>query len=272
MSFSKIMAAIAVLTRDRSTDQAIRYALAADHALVCLASWSRLEWMVRERPVTVTIIDGLALPRRNPAGAMLSILERYPSVATVLVAREEMDRALLFRLGRAGLAGLVLLELDGLVRELPRAVRRSLRESTDSVVTRVVSPSLPRREATAIRMAVEGVQRGWRTDDVASAMGLTRAHLSVRLRTWGLPPTGHLVTWARLFHAGRWILDPGRTAESVSRQLDYSSGAAFRRVLRSYVGVTPTELRSAGGLRPVLESFLEACDLDVHPRAVRSVA
>jgi hypothetical protein len=58
----------------------------------------------------------------------------------------------------------------------------------------------------------------------------------------------------------------------VSRQLEYSSGAAFRRALRTYVGATPTEVKEQGGLRLVLGSFLDACGLSDSVVFDRSVA
>lgn len=263
---------VTVLTRDREADQAIWHALRHDHLVARIATWSRLVGFVRERPVTCVVLDGGALPREEPEQALVELMRLYPSLATVLVARDGMDRRLLFRLGRAGLDGLVLLPLDGLVAQLPRAVRQALAGSTDAVVTRIVSPSLSRRETRALRLAMEAVERGWATEEVADRAGLTRPHLSVLLRGRGLPSLGHLLTWARMLHAGRWLTDPGRTGESVSRQLDYSSGAAFRRALRNYVGATPTQVAEGGGLRPVLERFVEACDLELPPRALRSVA
>ncbi|MCA1792058.1 MAG: helix-turn-helix domain-containing protein [Thioalkalivibrio sp.] len=153
---------------------------------------------------------------------------------------------------------------------LPHAVHRSLSKgSTDGLVTRAVSPSLPRRELGAVRLALEAVQRGWDTDGFAARAGFSRAHLSVLLRARGLPSAGHLLTWARMLHAGRWLSDPGRTAESVSRQLSYSNGAAFRRALRNYVGATPTEVIADGGVTRVLERFVQACDLHMPPRGPR---
>ncbi|MGW8267638.1 MAG: hypothetical protein ACWGSQ_14830, partial [Longimicrobiales bacterium] len=44
--------------------------------------------------------------------------------------------------------------------------------------------------------------------------------------------------------------------ESVGRQLEYSSGAAFRRALKHYTGATPTSVREGGGLRLILRRFL----------------
>ncbi len=88
------------------------------------------------------------------------------------------------------------------------------------------------------------------------------------MKRLGLPSTGHLLTWARLLHAGRWIEEPGRTGQSVSRQLEYSSGAAFRRALKAYTGASPTQVAERGGLEFVLGRFVERCGL----QAGRAVA
>ena len=135
-----------------------------------------------------------------------------------------------------------------------------------------MSPYLPIREARSLRLAMDGVIRGWSAERLAEAVGLTRPHLSERLKAAGLPSAGHLLVWARLLHAGRWLEDPGRSAESVSRQLEYSSGAAFRRALRNYVDTTPTETREAGGFAFVLDRFLASCSVDRDRSADRSAA
>jgi AraC-like DNA-binding protein len=88
----------------------------------------------------------------------------------------------------------------------------------------------------------------------------------------GLPSAGQLLVWAKLLHASRWLGDPGRSAESVSRQLEYSSGAAFRRALRTFVGATPTEVVTEGGLRFILGRFLDECGIDDSVVLTPSVA
>ena len=50
------------------------------------------------------------------------------------------------------------------------------------------------------------------------------------------------------------------------------SGAAFRRALRQYVGLTPSAVRAFGGLRVVLSRFLDACGLPDSLRGDRVVA
>jgi AraC-like DNA-binding protein len=273
MSFPKIMALVTLLTRDRKVEQAAVATLEGIHRVPRIATWSKLLWWVREHPATCVVADGAALPRRHPGMALRGFMDLFPSVPVVVVAPEAIGGGALFRLGREGLTDLVLVPLDGMAGALPRVVHRSLaRGSTDGLVTRAISPSLPRRELEAVRLAMEAVQQGWDTDDFAGRAGLSRAHLSVLLRARGLPSAGRLLTWARMLHAGRWLCDPGRTAESVSRQLSYANGATFRRALRNYVGATPTGLIEDGGVMKVLERFVQECDLHLPPRAFSSVA
>jgi AraC-like DNA-binding protein len=267
------MALVTVLTRDREVLQAVLSPLLEEHSVAATRSWERLSWLVRERPATAVVLDSGALPAHLTEDAAVSELRRrYPSVATLFVVGPGADPVSLFRLGRAGLGSLVLLPVDRLAGEIARAMRTALLSGTGSLVLRAVTTYVPARESLALRMALEGVQRGWSTEDLAARLGITRPHLSVRLKDAGLPSAGHLLIWTKLLHAGRWLTDPGRSAESVSRQLEYSSGAAFRRVLRTYLGATPTQVKEEGGLRLVLRRFLDACGLGDSVVLDRSVA
>ena len=254
------MPLITVLSRNPDVQEAAWGPLRMDHSVARTASWERLWWLIRERPVTAVVLDSAAMPSGCDQTAAVTELRRsFPSLAMVFVARPHVDPAVLFRLGRAGIENLVPVPWGALTSGITLAASRALRFSTDALVTRAISAYLPTREMRAIRLALDGVQLGWSADELAERTGFTRAHLSVRLRSVGLPSAGHLLIWAKLLHAGRWLSDPGRTGESVSRQLEYSSGAAFRRALRNYMGATPTELREGGGLRVVLQRFV-----DVH--------
>ncbi len=262
-----------VFTRDSEVQRLLRTSLADGHVLAYASSWERLVYVVRERPATCAILDEQALPAfMGPDGSITEFRRSFPSVALVVIARPETDPYALFRLGRAGIENLALLRADDLEREVPRAVARSLGRGAHALVARAVSPYLPARETRALKLAFDGVQRGWRTRDLARQAGLTRPHLSVRLRTAGLPSAGHLLVWARVLLAAHWLKDPGRSAESISRQLDYSSGAAFRRALRNYLDATPTEVRDEGGLSFALDGFLSACGLGGVRKPGRSVA
>ena len=255
----------AVFTRDRTLTETLEGALPGQ-ALVRSPSWPGLIRVVRERPVTVALVDLSDLD--GVEERLAELRASFPLLGLVILARRHADPVALFRLGRAGIRNLILLSVDRLDRELPRTLAKVEEDGTTSLVARRLAVYLPRRELLTVRAALDGVHLRWSADDFAARMGLSRPHLSVRMKRLGLPSTGHLLTWARLLHAARWLEEPGRTGESVSRQLEYSSGAAFRRALREYAGATPTQVAERGGLDFVLGRFVERCGL----RSVRSVA
>ena len=237
--------------------------VAARHDLAVATSWNRLLHLIHERPVAAVVVDDLISCRAGGlASAVRHLKAHYPSVACVVVARSGSDPHALVRLGRARVENLVLVPEDLLEDGLRRELNRALRFTTISLVARAVTPYVPPREASVLRRAVDCAALGSGAEDLASYVGLTRPHLSERLKSVGLPSTGHLLVWGRLLHAGRWLPDPGRSAESVARQLEYSSGAAFRRALKNYVGATPTEVIAAGGFSYILDKFFSACSVD----------
>ena len=266
------MALVTVLSTDPEVVRAVSAPLPEDDLVATARSWSRLTWLVRERPASTVVVDSGSLPTDSTVYEAVTDLRRaFPSLAILFVVRPGADPVSLFRLGRAGMRSLVLVPLDSLEVEVRGALRVALSSGTSALVTRAVSACLPYREVAAVRASLDGVVRGWNTEAVAARLGLTRPHLSVRLKAVGLPSAGHLLIWAKLLHAARWLTDPGRSAESVARQLEYSSGSAFRRVLRTSLGVTPTEVVSLGGFRYVLTRFLDDCGLGdsvVFSRAV----
>jgi AraC-like DNA-binding protein len=74
----------------------------------------------------------------------------------------------------------------------------------------------------------------------------------------GLPPPEELLAWRRLLYAGR-LLDDGRSADSVARALDFSTGSALRKSLKRHTGLRPADLRRQGGFGAVASLFLRRC-------------
>lgn len=271
--FSEGMAFVSLLTRDPLVERAVRRPLQDRHVVALSGGWDRLLQSIRERPVTCAILDEAHLrPLSRPEGALAELRARFPSVSVVWLARPGTDPLDLLRLGRAGVDRLLLVPVDDVERDIGPSVTRALGRGTEALVTREVSPYLPRRTLAAVRMALDDVHRRPMADDFARRLGVSRPHLSLGLRRSGLPSAGHLLVWARLLHAGRWLADPGRSAESVSRQLDYSSGAAFRRALKAYLGATPTQVVCGGGLAFVLDRFMHLCGIGGTDRGGRSAA
>ena len=264
---------LTVLTRDHDVLDAVEVGSREPLRMARVSTWERLSEKVKERPITGLVLDSQLLPEvPDPVDAVRDLTDRFPSVWSVLVTRPGADPRMLLELGRAGLQSLIATHLDDLFQGVADGLRRGVRRGTDSLVTQAVSPYLPPELVRAVHLAMVGSVMGWGADDLAAHAGYSRAHLSVLFREQGFPSTGHLLAWARLLHAGRWLEDYGRTAESISRQLDYSSGAAFRRLLRNYTGLTPTQVRRGGGLRLVLDMFLHDCGQHLPQSVEREVA
>lgn len=251
------MALFAALAGDRSLEDRLEKLLNPEDALAFGHSWGGLVRVVRERPVTGAVVDLKSVPPvPSPEAALFDLRAQYPHLGLVLLVRELRDPFTLFRLGRAGIRNLILLSTEDLVTDLGKAVARAAEGSATSLVMRYLSPYLPRRELRLAHMAMDSVHHRWSAEDMAQEVGLTRPFLSERMKRFGLPSLGHFLIWTRLFHAGHWLEEPGRTGESVGRQLEYSSGAAFRRALKHYTGETPMGVREGGGLRLVMRCFL----------------
>ncbi len=237
-------------------------ALAPRHDVAGAATWHGFRRLVRERPVVAAAVD-LDVLKRVPSGrdALGELRTAYPRLGLVLIVPRSSDPVTLFHLGRTGIENLVFLALDHLGSELPRSLARALEFGASAAVARSLSPFVPRRELMAVLRAMETVHLKWSADTFARSVGFSRPFLSELFKNRGLPSVGHLLLWTRLIHAGLWLAEPGRTGESVSRQLEYSSGAAFRRALKHYTGATPTEVLQGGGLDFLLRRFLLACGL-----------
>lgn len=267
------MALIPVLTHDPGITHAVASAMPNRFVIARSISWSRLLWLIQERPATAVVLDTGAFPDApEPDEGIADLRRRFPSLGCVLISRRGTEGMVLLRLGRAGFSNLELVRLDDLEMGIHRAVARCTATGARSRVLRAVGSRIPAPERHVLRAALDGALLGWQTDELADRSGWTRAHLSVRLKAHGLPSAGRLLIWAKLLHAGHWLAEPGRSAESVSRQLEYANGPVFRRTLRNYVDATPTEVREGGGLPFVLARFLDECGLGDSLRFELSVA
>jgi AraC-like DNA-binding protein len=70
------------------------------------------------------------------------------------------------------------------------------------------------------------------------------------------PPPQKLITWGRLIVAAQMLEDETRTADGVTRLLDFPSGSAFRNACQRYLGATPHEIRAQGGAAWVAGRFV----------------
>jgi AraC-like DNA-binding protein len=250
------MALIAALLPNRADRDALGSAAEA-HQVEWVTSWRELHRLVRTRPVGTVVVDLHAEARKDGVLRVFRFGEKYP--VTPLVVWGEMDGRDLFRLGKAGAAEVVPSReaQDGvLVAEiLAQVLSQGLPEQLDArLLGRVADDA-----RAVIRVSAERVVGGLQVPELAATQGVSVSTLERRCERWGIPTPGRLLLWLRVLHGLRWLLESGRSVESVADQLGYSSGAAFRRAVKATVGGRPSPLRGAGGVERALECFLAEC-------------
>lgn len=258
------MAYIAALLPNETDRRALADAT-GPHRLLWAESWRELNALVRDRPVSAVVTDLHAEPRKDGALRVYRFAERFP--LTPLVSWGDADGRELFRIGKAGARDVVLTHDAGdpvLVREvLSASLRRSLPELLDARLRgRMDGEALALVRAAADRIA-EGVQ----VPDLAASFGFSISTLERRCEALKLPTPGRMLLWLRVLFGLRWLLESGRSVESVAAQLGYSSGAAFRRAIKATVGGRPTPLRNEDAFERAVESFAAECH--AQPREVR---
>jgi AraC-like DNA-binding protein len=99
--------------------------------------------------------------------------------------------------------------------------------------------------AAALELIHQAPGRGWKVEELADAVALSRSAFSARFtRLVGEPPTKYLTRWR--MHTATRLLTNGAKVETIARQLGYDSDVAFRKAFRREVGLPPARYRRLG--------------------------
>ena len=108
----------------------------------------------------------------------------------------------------------------------------------------------PRIGAALVRMHAEP-ERDWDVETLAAEVGMSRSSFGQHFADLvGEPPSKYLTRW-RIYLAARLLRVPGTTVGQVADRVGYDSDAAFSRVFKRYMQVTPAAFRDeATGQQP----------------------
>lgn len=250
------MALIAALLPDTADRDALG-AAASGHRVAWAADWRDLTRVVKEEPAVAAVADLHAERGKDGVLRVYRFSRRYPH--TPILVLGDLDGRDLFRLGKAGASGVIL------GREVldPSLVAELLGDVThDELAVRLDARLQDRVGPEARRLvlaAAKGIPEGIQVPDLASARDLSVSTLERRCQEWGLTTPGRILLWLRIVYGLDWLLEPGRSVESVAGQLGYSSGAAFRRAIKVTIGGRPTPLRNPAGVASAVDGFIEDC-------------
>lgn len=98
---------------------------------------------------------------------------------------------------------------------------------------------------TALGLIHQSPERGWKVEELADAVALSRSAFSARFTSLvGEPPMKYLTHW-RMNRATR-LLKNDIKMDQIARQLGYDSEVAFRKAFRREIGVPPAQYRLQG--------------------------
>jgi AraC-like DNA-binding protein len=99
--------------------------------------------------------------------------------------------------------------------------------------------------STALGLIHHSPERGWKVEELAEAVALSRSVFSARFtRLVGEPPITYLTHW-RMHRATRLLKD-NVEIEKIAELLGYESGVAFHKAFKREVGMPPAKYRKLG--------------------------
>jgi AraC-like DNA-binding protein len=235
-------------------------ALGHSHAIRACASWAELDRCCAAHPVTVAVVDLYGDGSTN-FDAVRGLRARYGSIPLVAYVAALPDQGRdLFDLGRAGVGGLLLMDIDDRPRIIQQVIERAEARGVSDDLRRLLGghPPLVR---DAVLVSVSRAHEDLDGDRLATILATPRRTLSQVLSDLGFPPPAKLITWGRLIVAAQMLNDRQRSADAVARVLGFPSGSAFRNTCQRYLGLRPNEIRSAGGPTVVIDRFLVSAGL-----------
>jgi AraC-like DNA-binding protein len=99
--------------------------------------------------------------------------------------------------------------------------------------------------SSALGLIHQSVERAWKVEELAAAVGLSRSAFSARFsQLVGEPPIQYLTHWR--MHRARHLLKNEVRMETIAKLLGYDSEVAFRKAFKREVGMPPARYRKFG--------------------------
>lgn len=253
------MARIAALLPNVADRDALN-AAASGHTMLWADDWRDLTAVVKREPAAAAIADLHAEPGKDGALRILRFTRRYPR--TPILVWGDLDGRDLFRLGKAGAFDVVVAP-DSANTVL---VTERLDDATEDRIARRVDEVLRSRIGadgrSLVQMAAQRIPEGVQVPTLAEVSGFSISTLERRCQEWGLTTPGRILLWLRIIYGLNWLLEPGRSVESVAGNVGYSSGAAFRRAIKVTLSNGSAPMRKPEGLQTAIAAFAEDCPGD----------
>jgi AraC-like DNA-binding protein len=230
------------------------------HVLRPARGWAELAELADRSPLALAFVDpyhggGFAAAELRRLG------DRFPRTAVVAYGDfEARPAADVFTLAVLGVRAVLSVGRG----DDPAAIVRCLTDHLNAAPLDALAARLAAAAPAGLRHCLQAVVRSTgapaTVEQFAALARCSPRTLQRTLRAAGLPAPEQFLAWRRLLHAAR-LLEDGRSADSVARALDFSSGSALRKSLRLATGLRPRDVVAGGGLAFLAQRFLAECGM-----------
>ena len=213
---------------------------------------------------------------RDASGAVVEAAIRdlhtdYPSVPILVYAPLTPTGARDMLAGaRAGATDVVIADFDDVGVALRHRIAAAQTAAlADHVVSRL-APLVPDSVARMLGFFFRHAQSAPTVAATAVALRVHRKTLALHCARAGLATPSALCCWARLILAAQRLEDPLRTTERAATELGFPSGSAFRKMLKRYTGLSPSDVRERGGSAHLIQLLTGHLTTAIRPDPDRS--
>jgi AraC-like DNA-binding protein len=228
-------------------------------AVTYVESWPALHTALGNSMCSLAVVD--PFNRQGLASSRLAALQRaFPSVTLLLYGRfQSHNWRTLLQLVQLGVQHAIAFDMDDNPLRLRDALEAALEDWRVHSLLDELLDLVPQRLHHLVELLARDAGENWSPSRLALACDCHPKTLRGHLRLAGLPSTYRLVTWFRLFAAGRLLADQGRTVQQVANALGFPSTGAMRVQMHRYLGCAPSRLRERDALPLLRERFRAEC-------------
>jgi AraC-like DNA-binding protein len=146
----------------------------------------------------------------------------------------------------------IIRELDDVSSIILNAIRSARDGSATQRIVQTIERVAPPSVRSMLVFAARHAEQPLSVHAMAARAGISQRTLFKRLRDANLPPARQLIHWLRLLHVAARLDVPKATVEQVVDAMRFASSSTLRHLMKRMTGLTPRQLREAGGLQYLL--------------------
>jgi len=196
--------------------------------------------------------------RRTPVAPTLARLKaEYPGVALIGFCQPAHKfSSEIVALVHAGVHELVFRGVDDSSAAFRQTLARASQTSAARQVLNALGSHLAPDAMTIVETCVQYAWPDFSSRALAQVLGVNVKTLVKQCRSNDLPSPGALLNWVRLMVVAYLLEAEGRALEHVAAAFGLDSASPLRNLMKRYTGLRSLEVKTGGGLKVVIDSFL----------------